>query len=131
MPSGRGRAIQPAEVLDDQSPIVRAKSTQLAPGGWGKLHGALAALGAIHAASRSGPITGRGFPWSLIIPFVLLEELPRVEQTPVQLLLSRGDWTTFATRPLSAGLLIAALLMVVVVSLPSIKKKREEAFQED
>jgi TctA family transporter len=46
------------------------------------------------------------------------------------LLLSRGDWTTFATRPLSAGLLIAATLMIVVVMLPSIKKKREEAFQE-
>jgi TctA family transporter len=46
------------------------------------------------------------------------------------LLLSRGDWTTFATRPLSAGLLIAAALMIVVVMLPSIKKKREEAFQE-
>ena len=46
------------------------------------------------------------------------------------LLLSRGDWSTFATRPLSAGLLIAALLMIVVVSLPSIKNKREEAFQD-
>ena len=29
------------------------------------------------------------------------------------LLLSRGDWTTFVTRPLSAGLLIAAALMIV------------------
>ena len=47
------------------------------------------------------------------------------------LLLSRGDWTAFVTRPLSAGLLLAALLMVVVVSLPSIKAKREEAFQEE
>jgi putative tricarboxylic transport membrane protein len=47
------------------------------------------------------------------------------------LLLSRGDWSTFLTRPLSAGLLIAAALMVVVVMLPSIRSKREEAFQED
>jgi len=47
------------------------------------------------------------------------------------LLLSRGDWTTFMIRPLSAGLLIAALLMVVVVTLPSIKSKREVAFQDD
>ena len=46
------------------------------------------------------------------------------------LLLSRGDWTTFATRPLSAGLLLAALAMVVVVSLPAIKSRREEAFQD-
>ena len=47
------------------------------------------------------------------------------------LLLSRGDWSTFVLRPLSAGLLIAALLMVVVVTLPSIKSKREVAFSED
>ena len=47
------------------------------------------------------------------------------------LLLSRGDWSTFMTRPLSAGLLIAAALMIVVVMLPSIKAKREEAFQEE
>ena len=47
------------------------------------------------------------------------------------LLLSRGDWTTFVTRPLSAGLLIAAALMIVVVLLPSISKKREVAFVEE
>ena len=47
------------------------------------------------------------------------------------LLLSRGDWSAFVTRPLSAGLLIAAALMIVVVMLPSISKKREEAFVED
>ena len=34
------------------------------------------------------------------------------------------------TRPLSAGLLVAAALMIVVVTLPSIKSKREEAFEE-
>ena len=39
------------------------------------------------------------------------------------LLLSRGDWTTFVTRPLSAGLLIAAALMIVIVMLPSIKQE--------
>ncbi len=47
------------------------------------------------------------------------------------LLLSRGDWMTFATRPLSAGLLLASLILIVIVCLPSIKNKREEAFQED
>ncbi|HET7793509.1 MAG TPA: tripartite tricarboxylate transporter permease, partial [Rhizobacter sp.] len=47
------------------------------------------------------------------------------------LLLSRGDWSTFIVRPLSAGLLIAAALMVVIVMLPSIKKRREEAFVEE
>jgi TctA family transporter len=47
------------------------------------------------------------------------------------LLLSRGDWSTFLSRPLSAGLLIAAALMIVVVTLPQISKKREVAFKEE
>jgi putative tricarboxylic transport membrane protein len=47
------------------------------------------------------------------------------------LLLSRGDWSTFLSRPLSAGLLIAAGLMLVVVALPQISKKREVAFKEE
>ncbi|SNS56086.1 TctA family transporter [Noviherbaspirillum humi] len=47
------------------------------------------------------------------------------------LLLSRGDFTVFFTRPLSLGLLIAAALLVVIVTLPAIKSKREEAFQEE
>lgn len=47
------------------------------------------------------------------------------------LLLSRGDWTAFITRPLSAGLLAGAALMIVVVMLPSISKKREATFQEE
>ena len=46
------------------------------------------------------------------------------------LLLSRGDWATFVTRPLSSGLLIAAALLIVIVSLPAIKKKREVAFHD-
>jgi TctA family transporter len=46
------------------------------------------------------------------------------------LLLSRGDWGAFVTRPLSAGLLAAAALMIIVVMLPSIKNKRQEAFQD-
>ena len=47
------------------------------------------------------------------------------------LLLSRGDWSTFVLRPLSAGLLAAALLMIVVVTLPAIRQKREVAFKEE
>ena len=47
------------------------------------------------------------------------------------LLLSRGDFTTFVTRPLSLGLLIAAALLVVIVALPAVKKTREEAFTEE
>jgi TctA family transporter len=47
------------------------------------------------------------------------------------LLLSRGDWSVFVTRPLSATLLAMAVLMLVIVLLPSVKKKREETFVED
>jgi TctA family transporter len=37
----------------------------------------------------------------------------------------------FATRPLSAGLLAAALVLLIIVLLPSVKSKREEAFVEE
>lgn len=47
------------------------------------------------------------------------------------LLLSRGDFSTFVTRPLSLSLLIAAALLAVIVALPAVKKTREEAFVED
>ena len=47
------------------------------------------------------------------------------------LLFSRGDWSVFVTRPLSASLLAAAALLLVIVLLPSIKSTREEAFVED
>ena len=68
-------------------------------------------------------------PAPLLLGFILG---PMMEENLRRaLLLSRGDWTTFGTRPLSAGLLVAAALMIVVVTLPSIKKKREETFQDD
>src|SRR5512138_2941220 len=67
-------------------------------------------------------------PAPLLLGFILG---PMMEENLRRaLLLSRGDWTTFATRPLSAGLLIAAALMIIVVMLPSIKSKREVAFAE-
>jgi hypothetical protein len=37
----------------------------------------------------------------------------------------------FFTRPISLGLLIAAALLLVMVFLPAIRKKREEAFVEE
>ncbi|MEB0057596.1 MULTISPECIES: tripartite tricarboxylate transporter permease [unclassified Variovorax] len=47
------------------------------------------------------------------------------------LLLSRGDWGVLVTRPISAGLLVAAVLLLTVVLLPAVKSKREEAFVEE
>jgi TctA family transporter len=67
-------------------------------------------------------------PAPLLLGFILG---PMMEENLRRaLLLSRGDWSTFLSRPLSAGLLIAAVLMVVIVTLPAIKNKREEAFAE-
>ena len=67
-------------------------------------------------------------PAPLLLGFILG---PMMEENLRRaLLLSRGDWGTFVTRPLSAGLLIAAALMIIIVMLPAIKNKREEAFQE-
>ena len=68
-------------------------------------------------------------PAPLLLGFILG---PMMEENLRRaLLLSRGDWSTFATRPLSAGLLVAAALMIVIVMLPSIKNKRDEAFHEE
>ncbi|WP_439586256.1 tripartite tricarboxylate transporter permease [Hydrogenophaga sp.] len=47
------------------------------------------------------------------------------------MLISRGDWSVFVTRPMSATLLAIAVVLLVVVLLPSVKAKREEAFVED
>ncbi len=47
------------------------------------------------------------------------------------LLISRGDWSVLVTRPMSASLLAIAVVLLVVVLLPSVKAKREEAFVED
>jgi TctA family transporter len=68
-------------------------------------------------------------PAPLLLGFILgpmMEEYLRRA-----LLLSRGDWSVFLTRPLSAGLLAAAVLLLVIVLMPSVKSKREEAFVED
>ncbi|WP_432257808.1 tripartite tricarboxylate transporter permease [Cupriavidus sp. TMH.W2] len=68
-------------------------------------------------------------PAPLLLGFVLG---PMMEENfRRSLLLSRGDFSVFVTRPLSLGLLIAAAVLVLVVAMPSIKSKREEAFQEE
>jgi putative tricarboxylic transport membrane protein len=79
-------------------------------------------------------VIGYGFyklscePAPLLLGFILG---PMMEENLRRaLLLSRGDWSTFVTRPLSGALLGAALLMIIIVMLPSIKNKREEAFKD-
>ena len=68
-------------------------------------------------------------PAPLLLGFVLG---PMMEENLRRaMLLSRGDPTTFLTRPISAGMLIAAVLLVLIIALPNIRKKREEAFHEE
>jgi putative tricarboxylic transport membrane protein len=67
-------------------------------------------------------------PAPLLLGFVLG---PMMEENLRRaLLLSRGDPFVFLQRPISLGLLIAAVLLILVIGLPNIRKKREEAFQE-
>ncbi len=67
-------------------------------------------------------------PAPLLLGFVLG---PMMEENLRRaMLLSRGDPTTFITRPLSAVMLVAAVLLVLIIALPNIRRKREEAFQE-
>ena len=68
-------------------------------------------------------------PAPLLLGFILgpmMEEYLRRA-----LLLSRGDWSVFVTRPLSASLLAGSVLLLIIVLLPSVKSKREEAFVEE
>jgi len=67
-------------------------------------------------------------PAPLLLGFIIgrmLEEYLRRA-----MLLSRGDPMVFFERPYSRYLLIAAILSLVVVLIPSVGKKREEAFRE-
>jgi TctA family transporter len=68
-------------------------------------------------------------PAPLLLGFVLG---PMMEENLRRaMLLSRGDPTTFLTRPISAAMLAAAVLLILVIALPNIRKKREEAFAEE
>ncbi|MGH8678976.1 MAG: tripartite tricarboxylate transporter permease, partial [Burkholderiales bacterium] len=67
-------------------------------------------------------------PAPLLLGFVLG---PMMEENLRRaLVLSRGDPSVFVTRPLSAALLLVALVLLMLVIFPTIRKKREEAFQE-
>jgi TctA family transporter len=68
-------------------------------------------------------------PAPLLLGFVLGPMLE--ENLRRAMILSHGDPTAFVTRPISAGLLAIALAVLVIVFLPSVKKKREEVFAEE
>lgn len=64
----------------------------------------------------------------LLLGFVLG---PQMEgQLHGALALSQGEWSTFVSHPLSAGLLAAAALLLVAVFLPSTSRERRAAFHD-
>jgi putative tricarboxylic transport membrane protein len=68
-------------------------------------------------------------PAPLLLGFVLgplLEEYLRRA-----MIISRGDPTVFVTRPVSLTLLILAVVALVIAVLPSVRRKREDVFEED
>jgi len=68
-------------------------------------------------------------PAPLLLGFVLG---PMMEENLRRaMLLSRGDPTTFLTRPISAAMLAAAVLLVLLIALPNIRRKRAEAFHDE
>ncbi|MDC8787279.1 tripartite tricarboxylate transporter permease [Roseateles koreensis] len=67
-------------------------------------------------------------PAPLLLGFIMA---PMMEDNLRRVLLSEGDWSTFLSRPLSAGLLIAAMVMVIVVLLPRTTSDRDGKIQVD
>jgi putative tricarboxylic transport membrane protein len=67
-------------------------------------------------------------PAPLLLGFVLGRLLE--EKFRQAMALSRGSFMTFVERPVSAGLLLVAIIILVVAVTPAIRRTREEAFQE-
>jgi putative tricarboxylic transport membrane protein len=67
-------------------------------------------------------------PAPLLLGFVLGPMLE--ENLRRAMLLSRGSPMVFVTHPLSLGLLLVAAALLLIVVLPSVRSKREEAFSE-
>jgi putative tricarboxylic transport membrane protein len=67
-------------------------------------------------------------PAPLVLAFVLG---PLIEENLRRaMLIARGDPTVFVTRPISAGLLLVAAVLLVLAVLPMIRKRRDEVFVE-
>jgi putative tricarboxylic transport membrane protein len=67
-------------------------------------------------------------PAPMLLGFVLGRLME--EKLRQALVLSRGSFMTFVERPVAAGLLLVALAVLVIALLPSVRRGREEAFQE-
>lgn len=67
-------------------------------------------------------------PAPLLLGYVLGRLLE--EKMRQALIISRGSFMTFVERPISAGLLVVAVIVLIVALLPSISKKRDAVFTE-
>jgi len=68
-------------------------------------------------------------PAPLLLGFILGPMLE--EHLRRAMIISRGDPTVFVTRPISATLLALSVIVLVIVLLPSVRRKREEVFVEE
>ena len=68
-------------------------------------------------------------PAPLLMGFILGEMME--EYLRRALTISRGDWMVFLDRPISATMLGMAAVLLIIVALPFIRKKRDEAFVEE
>jgi putative tricarboxylic transport membrane protein len=67
-------------------------------------------------------------PAPLLLGFVLGKLME--ENLRRALIISRGDMMTFIDRPISAGLLLVAVVLLVIALLPTVRKSRDEVFVE-
>ena len=67
-------------------------------------------------------------PAPMLLGFVLGRLME--EKLRQALALSEGSFMTFVERPVAAGLLLLALVVMVIAVLPAMSKRRDEAFQE-
>jgi len=67
-------------------------------------------------------------PAPMLLGFVLGKLME--EKLRQALIISRGTFMTFIERPISAGLLLVAVAVLVIALLPSMSKKRDEVFTE-
>jgi putative tricarboxylic transport membrane protein len=68
-------------------------------------------------------------PAPLLLGFILG---PMMEENMRRaMVIARGDFTVFFTRPISAAMLVLAVLALAAVLFPAFRKTREKAFQEE
>jgi TctA family transporter len=68
-------------------------------------------------------------PAPLILGFILGPMMEENLRRALQL--SHGDPATFINKPISAGFLIATVILLGIVLAPAIRRKREEVFVEE